>query len=158
MTTLVRTTASRPGGSKFEITETYLLSRPEAADAVLNDLRSRGIRIALDDFGTGYASIGYLRRFQFDLVKLDRTLVEAVVYDPVGRRRVSGHRFAVPCARPAHPGRGGRNRRASGHAHGTMAANISRAGISVIPKPAAQIDAMVAAARRPVPPRDRQVA
>lgn len=70
-----------PKRLKFEITETYLLSRPEAADAVINDLRSRGIRLALDDFGTGYASIGYLRRFKFDLVKLDRTLVEAVAYD-----------------------------------------------------------------------------
>ena len=66
---------------EFEITETYLLRRPDAAEAVIKALRRRGARIALDDFGTGYASIGYLRRFQFDLVKIDRSLVEAVVYD-----------------------------------------------------------------------------
>ncbi len=66
---------------EFEITETYLLRRPEAAEAVIKTLRRRGVRIALDDFGTGYASIGYLRRFQFDLVKIDRSLVEAVISD-----------------------------------------------------------------------------
>ena len=71
-----------PSRLEFEITETYLLRRPEAAEAVIRTLRRRGVRIALDDFGTGYASIGYLRRFQFDLVKIDRTLVEAVVSDP----------------------------------------------------------------------------
>ena len=71
-----------PRRLKFEITENYLLSRPDAADAVIRELRRHGIRIALDDFGTGYASIGYLRRFQFDLVKIDRSLVEAVASDP----------------------------------------------------------------------------
>jgi diguanylate cyclase (GGDEF)-like protein len=71
-----------PRRLKFEITENYLLSQPDAADAVIRDLRRHGIRIALDDFGTGYASIGYLRRFQFDLVKIDRSLVEAVTTDP----------------------------------------------------------------------------
>ena len=91
---------------------------PEAADAVIKDLRRHGIRIALDDFGTGYASIGYLRRFQFDLVKIDRSLVEAVVFDQCRRRCVAGDRVLVPGARPADPRRRGRDRRAGGDAQG----------------------------------------
>lgn len=71
-----------PTRFELEITETYLLSRPDAADEVIKGLRRHGIRIALDDFGTGYASIGYLRRFEFDLVKIDRSLVEAIAIDP----------------------------------------------------------------------------
>lgn len=63
---------------EFEITETYLLRRPEAAAVVIADLRAHGIRIALDDFGTGYASIGYLKRFKLDQVKLDRSFVENI--------------------------------------------------------------------------------
>lgn len=67
-----------PERLEFEITETYLLRRPEAAAEVIALLRQLGIRIALDDFGTGYASIGYLRRFDLDRVKLDRSFVEGI--------------------------------------------------------------------------------
>ena len=70
-----------PARLEFGITETYLLRRPDQAAAIIDQLRSHGIRIALDDFGTGYASIGYLRRFALDLVKIDRSLVEAVSHD-----------------------------------------------------------------------------
>lgn len=63
---------------EFEITETYLLRRPDAAVEIIAELRSHGIKIALDDFGTGYASIAYLRRFNLDLVKLDRSFVEGI--------------------------------------------------------------------------------
>src|SRR5688500_9457710 len=51
---------------ELEITESYLFRRPDAAAAVIDDLRSLGICIALDDFGTGFASVGYLRQLSFD--------------------------------------------------------------------------------------------
>lgn len=60
---------------ELEITETYLISDPETAGKVLHDLRDLGVSVALDDFGTGYASIGFLRQFSFDKLKLDRSLV-----------------------------------------------------------------------------------
>lgn len=63
---------------EFEITETYLLRRPEAAAEIISGLRRSGIKIALDDFGTGYASIGYLQRFELDFVKLDKSFVDNV--------------------------------------------------------------------------------
>ena len=63
---------------ELEITEGYLLSRPEVAADVIHRIRANGIRIALDDFGTGFASIGYLRRFELDRLKLDRSFVEFV--------------------------------------------------------------------------------
>ena len=66
---------------ELEITEGYLLRRPEAAAKVLGKLRRLGIQLALDDFGTGYASVGYLKRFRLDKLKLDRSFVERVGQD-----------------------------------------------------------------------------
>lgn len=72
-----------PERLQLEITESFLLTRPERAIAALDELRARGILIALDDFGTGFSSIGYLRQFRFDRVKLDRSLVDMLDKEPV---------------------------------------------------------------------------
>jgi len=40
-----------------------------------------GFRIALDDFGIGYSSLSYLRAFQFDRIKIDRSFVQNIETD-----------------------------------------------------------------------------
>jgi len=60
---------------ELEVTETCLVLDPVVAERSLNVIREFGIRISLDDFGTGYASIGFLRQFRFEKLKLDRSLV-----------------------------------------------------------------------------------
>lgn len=61
---------------ELEITETFLLRRPDAAANILAHLRTLGVSIALDDFGSGFASIGYLRQLSFDRLKIDRQFIE----------------------------------------------------------------------------------
>jgi EAL domain-containing protein (putative c-di-GMP-specific phosphodiesterase class I) len=67
--------ALAPGRLELEVTETLLLQDDDANTRILRALRQRGIRTAMDDFGTGFSSLGYLRRFAFDKIKIDRCLV-----------------------------------------------------------------------------------
>ena len=57
----------------LEITETALLDMRLDIGPRLGRLKAHGIRAALDDFGAGYSSLGYLRRFAFDILKIDRS-------------------------------------------------------------------------------------
>lgn len=65
---------------ELEITEELLIQDEQTTWSVLQELRSLGIKIALDDFGSGYSSIGYLCKFEFDKVKIDRSLVANLKY------------------------------------------------------------------------------
>nr|WP_238384309.1 GGDEF domain-containing phosphodiesterase [Pseudoroseomonas vastitatis] len=67
-----------PGRLELEITESVLLQDDQASLAILQELRRLGVRIALDDFGTGFSSLGYLLRFPFDKIKIDRSFVSGL--------------------------------------------------------------------------------
>lgn len=67
-----------PGRLTLEITEGVLMSNPEHAKRSIASLKAIGVKFALDDFGCGYASIGALREFGFDRMKIDRSLVTAI--------------------------------------------------------------------------------
>jgi diguanylate cyclase (GGDEF)-like protein len=64
-----------PHRLELEITETVLIQNSEATLALLNELKALGVSIALDDFGAGHSSLGYLRKFPFDRVKIDKSFV-----------------------------------------------------------------------------------
>lgn len=80
---ILQSTGFPPHRLQLEITESFLLDQPLRAKAAIEELRDRGITIAMDDFGTGFSSVGYLRQFAFDRVKLDRSLVDEIDMDPV---------------------------------------------------------------------------
>jgi diguanylate cyclase (GGDEF)-like protein/PAS domain S-box-containing protein len=71
-----------PQRLELEITESVLLLDDDANLATLHQLRGLGVRIVLDDFGTGYASLGYLTRFAFDKLKIDRSFVARMTDTP----------------------------------------------------------------------------
>jgi len=41
---------------RVELTESFVLRRPEAAREAMMELREQGVRIPIDDFGTRFAS------------------------------------------------------------------------------------------------------
>ncbi|MBK8639476.1 MAG: EAL domain-containing protein [Chromatiaceae bacterium] len=58
-----------------EVTEGVLLAGGSCIDHSLSALSAQGVGIVMDDFGTGYASLGYLRRYPFDSLKIDRGFI-----------------------------------------------------------------------------------
>lgn len=70
-----------PRRLEIEITETGLMNDPASAEKIVEDLRRVGIRVSLDDFGTGQSSLGRLREFNFDKLKIDRAFVSSILDD-----------------------------------------------------------------------------
>ncbi|WP_226372717.1 putative bifunctional diguanylate cyclase/phosphodiesterase [Allosphingosinicella flava] len=73
---IVRETGAVPQHIQLEITEGVLLGEDAMVIDALRKLRAAGLKIALDDFGTGYSSLRYLRRFEVDKIKIDRSFVK----------------------------------------------------------------------------------
>jgi EAL domain-containing protein (putative c-di-GMP-specific phosphodiesterase class I) len=71
-----------PISMTLEINEGALLQNVEEARHRLRELKSLGVRLAIDDFGTGSSSLGVLREFPIDELKIDRTFVRGMVEDP----------------------------------------------------------------------------
>lgn len=66
----------------IEITESLAMNDINKVIDILNSLKGIGIRIAIDDFGTGYSSLNHLRRLPLDYVKIDRSFIFNIDYDP----------------------------------------------------------------------------
>jgi diguanylate cyclase (GGDEF)-like protein/PAS domain S-box-containing protein len=74
-----------PGRLGLEVTETAIVAKgvaSEHARSELQRLHEWGVRLAVDDFGTGFSSLGQLRHFPVDVIKVDRSFVQGVGIDP----------------------------------------------------------------------------
>jgi diguanylate cyclase (GGDEF)-like protein/PAS domain S-box-containing protein len=75
------TSGLTPGMLMLELTESVLVERTDQALAIMNQLRSQGVRLAIDDFGTGYSSLSYLQKLPIDTLKIDQSFVDRLGHD-----------------------------------------------------------------------------
>jgi len=78
---VLKQTEIEAGRITLEITEGYMIQNPQRTRQSIERLKGLGVKVALDDFGSGFSSIGYLRQFGFDRIKIDRSLVMGVSED-----------------------------------------------------------------------------
>jgi len=79
-----------PHRLEIEVTEGFIIDNAERANTIIGRLHEMRVGVALDDFGTGFSSIGHLRRFKFDKLKLDRSMVTDILHQPSALRLVQG--------------------------------------------------------------------
>lgn len=65
----------------IEITENVMLVDKIEVEGTFDLLKELGFSLSLDDFGTGYSSLGYLNKYRFDRIKLDKSLIDSISSD-----------------------------------------------------------------------------
>jgi sensor c-di-GMP phosphodiesterase-like protein len=70
----------------LELTERELIEPTALTHRLFEQIRDLGVKIAIDDFGTGHSSLGYLRQFNVDFLKIDQSFVAMIGVDTL-----SGH-------------------------------------------------------------------
>jgi diguanylate cyclase len=72
----------------LEITETAVITKMQDAQAFIEAVRRRGVRLSLDDFGAGASSFGYLKQLQVDYLKIDGQFVRDLTHDVLDQAAV----------------------------------------------------------------------
>ncbi len=84
----LRTWGVNSGNLVIEITESAMIANQNAANEILGELKSYGVRLAIDDFGTGYSSMYHLAQMPLDELKIDQSFVRDMLNAPTSAKIV----------------------------------------------------------------------
>ena len=70
-----------PSSLVLEVTERIIAREEAEVVAIVNKLRSAGVRVAIDDFGTGHSTLARLQNIPFDIVKIDQSFIRGIEAD-----------------------------------------------------------------------------
>jgi diguanylate cyclase (GGDEF)-like protein/PAS domain S-box-containing protein len=76
-----------PERLELEVTESIFLAEDSVTERIFKALKGMGVRLSLDDFGTGYSSLGYLKKADFNKIKIDQGFIRGVTEE--GSRNVA---------------------------------------------------------------------
>ncbi|MGI8590767.1 MAG: putative bifunctional diguanylate cyclase/phosphodiesterase [Nakamurella sp.] len=85
VTRVLAETGADPAALSLELTEGLFLGDTARALAVMKQIKILGVRLCLDDFGIGNSSLGYLRHFPVDIVKIDQSFTADLSTDEATR-------------------------------------------------------------------------
>ncbi len=83
----------------LEVTESFVMHRPDESLKVLRNLRELGVNLSIDDFGTGYSSLAYLKQLPIQTLKIDKSFVRGL---PHNENDVGICRAIISLARTMH--------------------------------------------------------
>lgn len=69
---VLKETGLEPHSLELEITESVIMDAADTAVEVLQEIKEMGVQLAIDDFGNGFSSLGYLKHFPIDTLKIDK--------------------------------------------------------------------------------------
>jgi predicted signal transduction protein with EAL and GGDEF domain len=72
---LLQRTGAEPRLLQIELTESTVTEDLENGSCILQAIQALGIKVALDDFGTGYSSLATIKKYPFDIMKMDRRFI-----------------------------------------------------------------------------------
>lgn len=71
-----------PSMLELEVLETSALHDTLQMSSIIERCKQMGIKFALDDFGTGYSSLSYLKHLPVSILKIDKSFVHDMLYNP----------------------------------------------------------------------------
>lgn len=78
LSSIISDTGMDPTCLEIEVTESAVMENVDEAIAILNRIKSLGVKVALDDFGTGYSSLSSLTSLPLDKLKIDQSFVRRI--------------------------------------------------------------------------------
>jgi EAL domain-containing protein (putative c-di-GMP-specific phosphodiesterase class I) len=82
---ILQETGLDPASLELEITESTAMRDFDKTLGVMESLQALGVHVAIDDFGTGYSSLSHLKRFPIHQLKVDRSFVNDMTFNPDDR-------------------------------------------------------------------------